>query len=104
MVHAFHSKLFVLRVIQKGAEEFVQVIQNQTNLRLLDNTWDVKYEYKMGDYVVDSINEFAQTQGVRMIAMVPHRHSLPERWFMGSNTREMLFEANLPLLLLPEHT
>jgi hypothetical protein len=33
----------------------------------------------------------------------PHPHSLPERWFIRSHTREMIFEASIPLLILPEH-
>jgi len=102
LVGAFHSRLYVLRVIQKGAEEFFEVIHNQAPLRYLDATWDVKYEYKIGEYVVDSINEFVRAQAIQLIVMVPHPHTLSERWFMGSHTREMLFEANIPLLLLPE--
>jgi len=102
LVHAYHSKLYVLRIIQKGAQEFFEVIHNQAPLRVLDSTWDVKYEYKIGEYVVDSINEFARTEDIQMLVMIPHPHSFPERWLMGSHTKEMLFESTIPLLLLPE--
>lgn len=104
LVAAFRSRLYVLRVIQKGADEFIEVVHNQAPLRDLDPTWDVKYEYKIGDDVVEVLSEFTRTQGVEMIVMVPRPHTLPERWFMGSHTREMLFETSLPVLLLPEIT
>ena len=103
LVAAFRSQLYVLRILQNGTEEFVQLIHNQAPLQLLDSTWKVKYEYKIGDDVVSALNKFTRTHDIQLVVMVPHPHSLPERWFMGSYTREMIFEASIPLLLLPEH-
>jgi nucleotide-binding universal stress UspA family protein len=94
----------VVRVLQNGANEFIEVIHNQAPLRDLDCTWNVKYEYKLGEYVVDVLNEFTRTHDISMIVMVPHPHSVPERWFMGSHTHEMIFESTIPLLLLPGHS
>ena len=36
--------------------------------------------------------------------MVPHKHSLLERWFVKSTTRSMIFKTRIPLLILPEVT
>lgn len=104
LVSAFHSTLYVLRILQKGAGEFVEVVRNQAPLRALDSTWDVKYEYQLGDDVVAALGKFAEAHNIQLVVMIPHPHSLPERWFMGTHTREMLFAASTPLLLLPEHT
>jgi hypothetical protein len=34
--------------------------------------------------------------------MIPHRHSLLERWFAESNTGSMIFQTPVPLLILPD--
>ncbi len=104
LVTAFDSKLYALRVIKKGAKELIEVIHNQMPLQDPEKTWDVKYEYEMGADVVDQLNEFAGNHDIEMVAMIPHPHALPKRWFIRSHTREMIFEARLPLLILPEHT
>jgi hypothetical protein len=31
----------------------------------------------------------------------PQPRTLPERWFLRSNTKEMIFETSIPLLILP---
>lgn len=102
LVAIFEPKLYALRVVKKGAKEFIEVIHNRSPLQDLDKKWDMKYEYEMGDDVVSSLNEFARAHAIEMAVMIPHPHSFPERWFIRSHTREMIFEATIPLLILPD--
>lgn len=101
LVAIFNSKLYALHVIQQGTREYLNILHNRTPLQDLDKTWDIKYEYEMGGNVVARLNEFARTHRIGMVVMTPHPHTLPERWFMKSHTREMIFEARVPLLVLP---
>jgi hypothetical protein len=101
-VAIFGSKLYALRVVQKGAKEFIEVIHNRSPFQDLDKTWNIKYEYEMGDDVVSNLNEFARDHAIEMAVMIPHPHSFPERWFIRRHTREMIFEAKIPLLILPD--
>lgn len=102
LVAIFGSKLYALRVIRKGAKEFIEIAHHHSPLQDLDKTWEIKYVYEMGEDVVNSLDEFARTHSIEMAVMIPHPHFLPERWFLRSHTREMLFDTRIPLLVLPE--
>lgn len=101
-VTIFNSRLYAVRVVQKGAKELIEVIHREKLLQDLDKTWKVKFEYEMGEDIVPVLNEFVRTHDIEMVVMVPHPRSLPERWFVRSHTRKMIFEASVPLLILPE--
>ncbi|HVV73916.1 MAG TPA: universal stress protein [Verrucomicrobiae bacterium] len=101
LVAVFNSKLYALRVISKGAKEVIEVIHRRSPLHDLDNSWDIKYEYDLGEDVVDTLNAFARSHGINLVALLPHHHSRPERWLIKSHTRDMIFEGWLPLLILP---
>lgn len=98
----FMSRLYALRVIQKGTREFIGILHNPNPLQDLDKTWDIKYEYEMGEDVVGNLNQFAGTHNIGMVVMMARSHSLPHRWFVGSHTHDMVFESRIPLLILPE--
>lgn len=102
LTSVFKSKLYALHVIQNGTREYLEILHGRTPLQDLDKTWDIRYEFEMGGNVADRLNNFARTHKIELVVMIPRQHSLPERWFMKSHTREMIFEARLPLLLLPE--
>ena len=102
LVAIFGSTVYALRLIQKGAKEFIEVMNSPNPLQAYDKRWNVKYEYEMGGDVAGALNEFARTHDIEMAVMVPHPHTLPERWFIRSHTREMIFEARIPLLILPD--
>lgn len=102
LIAIFLSKLYSLRVVQKGTREFIGILHNPNPLRSLEKTWGIKYEYEMGDDVAKNLNEFAESHHISMVVMMARPHSLLRRWFMGSHTHEMIFEAKMPLLILPE--
>jgi len=102
LVAIFGARVYALRVIQNGTKEYLEVMHNPSPLQPVAKEWELKYEYEMGGDVVAVLNEFARTHHIDMVVMVPHPHFLPERWFIRSRTREMIFEAKIPLLILPE--
>ncbi|HVU94125.1 MAG TPA: universal stress protein [Puia sp.] len=102
LVAVFSSRLYALRVIQKGTKEFIGILHQPNPLGSLEKTWDIKYEYEMGDDVAEHLNDFGGTHNIGMVVMMARPHSLPQRWFVGSHTHEMIFEARIPLLILPE--
>jgi nucleotide-binding universal stress UspA family protein len=102
LVAIFSSRLYSLRVIQKGTREFLGILHNPNPLRSLEKTWNIKYEYEMGDDVSGNLNKFSESHNIAMVVMMARPHSLPRRWLMGSHTHEMIFETKMPLLILPE--
>jgi hypothetical protein len=102
LVEKFHSTLYIVRIITKKSNEVIEVLNRSSNLNKMVGKLKPLYEYPLDKNINKALNNFISTHHVDMLAMIPHKESLPERWFLRSNTREMLFKANIPLLILPE--
>jgi nucleotide-binding universal stress UspA family protein len=98
----FHSKLFVVRVVNDQAGEKVEFLDMPANLKKAMRTLDPLYEYPVDKDIVHGLKGFIATREINMLVMIPHKHSLLERWLVKSNTRSMIFEAFIPLLILPD--
>jgi len=102
LTEKFHSKLYIVRVITKKSDEVVEVLNRPSNLSKMVGKMEPLYEYPLDKNITKALDNFISTHHVDMLVMIPHKESLPERWFLRSNTREMLFKTNIPLLILPE--
>ncbi|MDO6430351.1 universal stress protein [Flavitalea sp. BT771] len=102
LVEKFQSKLYIIRVITKQSDEVVEVLNRPSNLSKMVGKLEPLYEYPLDKNITRALNDFISTHHVDMLAMIPHKEVLPERWFLRSNTREMLFKTTIPLLILPE--
>ncbi|MDP4147953.1 MAG: universal stress protein [Bacteroidota bacterium] len=104
LVEKFHSKLYVVRVVTKRSNEVVEVLNRPWNLKTMVADLEPLFEFPVDKNIDKALSEFVSTHHVDLLAMVPHKESLPERWFLRSNTKEMIFKTNIPLLVLPEQS
>ena len=102
LVERFHSTLYIVRIITKKSDEVIEVLNRPSNLSKMVGKLEPLYEYPLDKNITKALDNFISTHHVDMLAMIPHKESLPESWFLRSNTREMLFKTNIPLLILPE--
>ena len=102
LAERFHSKLYIVRIVTKKSEEVIEILNRPSNLNTMVANLEPLYEYPLDSNITKALDNFISTHHVDMLAMIPHHESLPERWFLRSNTREMLFKTNIPLLILPE--
>lgn len=98
----FHSKLFLVRVSQNRFAEAYEVMHHPFQLSKIMRTLDPVVDFVEGKDVAQALTKFVESYNINLLAMLPHRYSLLERWFVKSNTRAMAFEASVPLLILPE--
>lgn len=99
----FDAHIFVVNVVATKQEaptvdEAVAGIKLEHALEDVNHTF---HQYEHHD-VVEGINGFAREYKIDMVVMIPHRHTLLEKLFQGSNTRRMAFHAELPVLTLHE--
>jgi len=104
LVERFHSRLYIVRIVTKKSNEVVEVLNRPSNLTKMVSKLEPLYEYPLDKNITKALKHFISTHHVDLLAMVPHREFLPERWFLRSNTREMIFKTDIPLLILPELT
>jgi nucleotide-binding universal stress UspA family protein len=102
LLEKFHSTLYIVRIITKRSDEVIEILNRPSNLdKMLENLSPL-YEFPLDRNITKALNNFVSTHRVDMLVMIPHRESLPEKWFLRSNTREMLFKTNIPMLILPD--
>jgi nucleotide-binding universal stress UspA family protein len=98
----FQSKLYIVRVIKNKTYKIYEVLNRPARLSKVVRSLDPEYKYAENTNVTEALNEFIINYNIDLLAMVPHQHSLLERWFTGSRTRNMIFKTQVPILILPE--
>ncbi|WP_315821264.1 universal stress protein [Paraflavitalea speifideaquila] len=98
----FHSKLYIVRVIRDRFEEVYELLHRPAKLNRLPNTLETEYTYTQNKSVPEALDFFIHAAQINLLAMVPHKHTLLEKWFFKSNTKAMIFKSDIPLLILPE--
>lgn len=102
IVQQFNAKVFIVRVISDRFEEVYELLDRPEKFSRLRKAVEVQYEYERSKHVVDTLNDFIDRHEINMVAMVPHKHTLLEKWFFKSTTRTMILKAMVPVLVLPE--
>ena len=100
----FQSKMFIVRVISNRFEEVFELTHCSSKLTPLSRKLDTQFSYAQNKDVAEALSFFVQAEHVNMLALVPHKHTLLEKWFFKSTTKAMIFKSPIPVLVLPEHT
>ena len=98
----FHSKIYIVRIISNRFEEVYELLNRPTKFSRLSRALETQYEYSRNKHVTEALSNFIDTEHIHMLALVPHKHTLLERWFFKSSTKSMIFKSRIPLLILPE--
>lgn len=102
LTETLHSKLYIVRVIVRRSEEVVEILKQYPSLEKMTSDLEPVLEYPIDKDIPRALDKFVSGHQVDLLAMLPHHHSAPENWFVGSVTREMIFIAKIPLLILPD--
>jgi nucleotide-binding universal stress UspA family protein len=102
LAERFHSNVFVVSIVNNEAASEIQDTDTA-----FDINWRLKdispgYIFIQDEKVGSAIGKFVEENQVDMLAMVAHPHSIVEKLFVKSNIKEMMFEGNVPLLVLPD--
>jgi nucleotide-binding universal stress UspA family protein len=102
IANRFYSKLYMVRIVKDVFDEIIEMHNRPVKLNQAVDQLHPEYVYPYGNNVPKTLNEFAATKHITMLAMIAHQHNLFERWFVTSTTRAMSFATNIPLLIVPE--
>ncbi|GEO12167.1 universal stress protein [Segetibacter aerophilus] len=98
----FNCKLYVVRVMKKTMIEVAERVISMERLKSFFASFYPYFEFIKAENVVKALNAFVKSKDVNMVAVIPHEHSFLERVFTRSVTRDLVFKAVVPLLILPE--
>ncbi len=102
LVQRFHSKFYIFRVIGTRLHEKSKAFDMPGILEKIMRTLDPKYEYLPDCNSEDGLKNFIRNGRIDMLAMIPHKHSLLQRWLHKSHSKSMFFENQIPVLILPD--
>lgn len=97
----FHSKIYLVRVARNRFKAAYESAHCPLTLIRMMESLDPSYGSIEGSSVPTALNHFIEGHQVKMLAMLPHMHSLLGKLFVRSTTRAMIFAANVPLLIVP---
>jgi hypothetical protein len=102
LTEKFKSSLFVVRVIKKSMDEVVERVLRSESLNWFLKTVKHSFEFIKAENVAKALNAFVVKHAVNMVAVIPHEHTLFEKLFTRSVTKDLVFHSNVPLLILPD--
>jgi nucleotide-binding universal stress UspA family protein len=97
----FYSRIYLVRVAKNKHHESFEVLNRPVRLNKMVSSLHPQYECHHGVSTPQALNDFISKNSVDMLALLPHKHSLLERLFIKSITRSMVFEAHIPLFIIP---
>jgi nucleotide-binding universal stress UspA family protein len=97
----FHSKIYLVRVAGNRVKAAYESAHRPLTLIRMIESLDPSYGSIEGNSVPTALNHFIEGHQVKMLAMLPHMHSLFGKLFVRSTTRAMIFASNIPLLIVP---
>ncbi len=98
----FKSKLYVVKVIKNENEERFEVYDTPQKFKKTFQVLDTSFQYPVDTDIRHELNVFIKKHHAGMLVMMPHKHKWLERLFRKSNTKDMIFHTQIPLLVLPE--
>jgi nucleotide-binding universal stress UspA family protein len=97
-----NATFFILNVGKEDPEKNAE--KAIAGIKLEKYFSDVKFtsHFAQADDFTAGVNNFIESNGIDLIAMIPHKHNFLERLFKESHTKKIAFHTNVPLLTLPE--
>ena len=95
---AFNAKIYVVHVV-KNDDEVELKFSELSETEIFD---DVSFAFPVDADTSHALDSFIRKHDVKMLVMMPHRHTWAERLFRKSETQDMIFHTNIPLLILPD--
>ena len=102
ITETFESKLYVVRVVKDEYAEIFERLNTPGKLREELKKLDASFEYPVDTDIRHALNEFIKKHHADMLVMMPHKHDWLERLFKKSETKDMIFHAHIPILVIPE--
>jgi nucleotide-binding universal stress UspA family protein len=97
----FNSRVFIVKVIKKSMDQAAERLVRPERLKDFLSFVNYTFEYLEGDNVAKAMNTFVKQHAVDMVAVIPHEHTLIERLFTRSVTKDLVFHSHVPLLIIP---
>jgi nucleotide-binding universal stress UspA family protein len=98
----FSAKLAVVWVVEEDFNAVNELRYRPAGFIKELKGLDPVFEFPTGSSITKALDHFVKDHDIDLMAMIPHKHDLLERFFTESITRKMIFHSHIPLLVLPQ--
>ena len=94
----FNAKIYVVHVVKNDDEvelKFSELVETE-------KFYDVSFAFPVDEDTSHALDSFMRKHDVKMLVMMPHKHTWAEKLFRSSETKDMIFHTHIPLLILPD--
>ncbi|MEO6904713.1 MAG: universal stress protein [Bacteroidia bacterium] len=99
IVKTCHSKLYILNVVKPNEHIDDKSIAGIQLENYFEDVLHTTY-FEENDVITDGINDFVSEHNIDLIAVIPQKQNLLERIFKKSQTKDLAFHAQVPLITL----
>ncbi|WP_127127436.1 universal stress protein [Pseudoflavitalea rhizosphaerae] len=97
----FHSAIYLVHVSKNKYREAFAVLNKPFRLQRMLKELQPELENIHGKDLGKVLSEFVRENDIQMLALMPHKQNLLDWLFMASDTRKLVFESIVPILVLP---
>jgi nucleotide-binding universal stress UspA family protein len=102
IVREFGAELHVLNVESKNKHDHDKIMQGASVLKNLLNDVNPVYDFLQHDHVVEGINEFADSNNLDVLMVMPRKHKFLDSLFSKSKSKELVSHAHIPIVSIHE--
>jgi nucleotide-binding universal stress UspA family protein len=100
-IQEFQCRLYLIRVYSKKSGEVIEVLHQAGGEGRMIGSFTPLHEIPAHGDINDTLGNFISDHPIDILVIRPHPRTVPERWFVRSHTREILFGTIIPILILP---
>ena len=97
----FHSAVYVVKVFGDKLRNDKRFHHNPHRLIKMIRTTDPVFDTINGNDVTEALLQYIQNKKLNILATLPHKLHLVKKVFIKSVTKQMMFSAHIPLLVMP---
>jgi nucleotide-binding universal stress UspA family protein len=102
IVHEFGAELHVLNVESKNQHDHDKRVQEATVLKRMLGDITPTYHFLQQENVVEGVNQFADSNNLDVVMVIPRKHKLLDALFSKSKSKELVTHAHIPIVSIHE--
>jgi nucleotide-binding universal stress UspA family protein len=103
IVKTFDAELHILNVeTHRSKEPVAEALEQTVTLGTAIRELNPQFHFIENEDVEDGIEEFSEKNNLDLVILVPRKHSLTERLFKKSSTKQLVRESHIPVMTVHE--
>jgi nucleotide-binding universal stress UspA family protein len=99
LVNDLHARLHILNTAKKGKFK-PETIFESASLQKLLSSLSPEFHFIANDDIDEGIIDFAETNKIDLLVVIPHSHTLAEKLTRRSHTKQLVLHSKVPVMAI----